>query len=137
MYCAIIAGECTGCHNPHGSNNPRMLKGKYPDKSTTKFTPESYFCFNCHDSKKITEQFTTMFTKFRKNKKNLHTVHVQASSIVCGTCHEFHAVKDPIPLLKEKTHFGSAKFNLKYIKTSDGGSCNPICHQKRESKPKP
>jgi len=137
----IIAGDCTSCHNPHGSNNPRMLRGKYPEKSTTKFKEEKYLCFSCHDSEKITQKFTTTFTKFRDKNKNLHTLHVQKSSIACGTCHDFHAVKDDIPLIKQKTNFGRAKFNLKYLKTPDGGSCNPICHQKKEYKrgdtPKP
>lgn len=128
----IIAGDCTGCHNPHGSDNLRMLRGKYPEKSIEKFKSESYVCFNCHDSEKITQKFTTTFTNFRNKNKNLHTIHVKNSSIVCGTCHEFHAVKEDIPLLKQKTNFGRAKFNLKYIKLDDGGSCSPICHQKRE-----
>ncbi len=130
----IVAGECTGCHNPHGSNNRRMLKGPYPTTPTAKFKPESYVCFICHDSEKITEASTTTFTNFRKDKKNLHTVHVKTSSIVCGTCHDFHGVKDPIPLLKDKTNYGAAQFRLRYKKAADGGSCNPICHEKREYK---
>ncbi|QOY55812.1 hypothetical protein HUE87_06195 [Candidatus Sulfurimonas marisnigri] len=130
----IITGNCVGCHNPHGSNNHRMLKGPYPSKSIAKFKPESYFCFICHDSEKITQASTTTFTNFRRNDKNLHTIHVKKSSIVCGTCHEFHAVKKQIPLLKEKTTFAGTKFSLNYIKNIDGGSCNPICHNKREYK---
>lgn len=129
----IVAGDCAGCHNPHGSDNHRMLKGPYPvKKSTVPFKPEAYFCFNCHETGKITEKATEKLTNFRKGTKNLHTVHVKNSSIVCGTCHEFHAVKDPVPLLKEKTNFWAAEFNLRYIKTPEGGSCNPICHNKRE-----
>ncbi len=130
----IVAGECTGCHNPHGSDNSRMLKGPYPSKSTAKFKPESYVCFNCHQSEKISKKSTVEFTNFRKNKKNLHFIHVKRSSIVCGTCHEFHGVKEDIPLLKGKTNFGTAKFNLRFIKAEDGGSCNPICHEKRDYK---
>ncbi len=128
----IIKGECTGCHNPHGSNNSRMLKRPYPEKSTTKFKQESYVCFKCHPPTKITQRKTTTDTNYRIGDKNLHTVHVNDYSIVCGTCHDFHAVSRPIPLLKDKTKFGGTKFDLRYIKTPDGGSCNPICHNKRE-----
>jgi len=130
----IVAGNCVGCHNPHGSSNHRMLKGPYPSKSIAKFKPESYFCFLCHKPEKITKDYTRTDTNFRKNDKNLHAIHVKYSSIVCGTCHEFHAVKDPIPLLKNKTSFAGTKFPLHYEKKPDGGSCNPICHNKREYK---
>jgi predicted CXXCH cytochrome family protein len=130
----IVAGECTGCHNPHGSNNSRMLKGPYPKEYTVKFKPEKYVCFNCHQSEKITKGITIEYTNFRKNKKNLHTVHVKNALIACSTCHDFHGVKEDIPLLKDKTNFGRAKFKLRFIKNADGGSCNPICHQKREYK---
>ncbi len=128
----IIKGDCVGCHNPHGSNNYRMLKGPYPTKSIAKFKPESYLCFNCHPSNKITERKTTSATNFRKNEKNLHTVHVKNYSITCRTCHDVHASKKPKPLIKDKTNFSNTEFKLRYIKTPNGGSCNPVCHNKRE-----
>jgi len=131
----IIKGECTGCHNPHGSNHHRMLKGPFPIKSTN-FKPEKFLCFNCHPPSKITERKTTTQTNFRINKKNLHTIHVKDYSIVCATCHDIHAAKKPKPLIKEKSNFNGTEFQLRYIKTKDGGSCNPICHNKREYKNK-
>lgn len=128
----IVAGNCVGCHNPHGSNNHRMLKGPFPKKGIVKFAPEKYVCFICHDTEKITMARTIEFTNFRREDKNLHTIHVKYSSISCPTCHELHAVKRDIPLLRDKTAFEKTKFNLNYLKKPDGGSCNPICHNKRE-----
>lgn len=128
----IIVGECTGCHNPHGSNNHRMLKHPYPTTSTTKFAPEKYLCFQCHQTQKITEKFTTTETNFRKGKKNLHYIHVDKSSITCGTCHDFHGVRKNIPLIKDKTTYVGTKFPLRFIKKAEGGSCNPICHKRRD-----
>ena len=128
----IKKGKCTACHNPHGSNNHRMLKGAYPTTYTAKFDPKSYVCFKCHKSNKITRAKTTKTTKFRRGDKNLHTVHVKNYKLICGTCHDFHASKKPKPLIKDKTIFGRTEFKLRYIKTANGGSCNPVCHNKRE-----
>ncbi len=128
----IKQGDCAGCHNPHGSDYHRMLKGPFPTKSIIPFKPESYVCFNCHQEEKITERKTTTQTNFRINEKNLHTIHVKDRSIVCTTCHDVHGAKKPNPLIKEKTQFSGTEFRLRYIKTPDGGSCNPICHNKKE-----
>jgi predicted CXXCH cytochrome family protein len=128
----VKQGNCTSCHNPHGSNNHRMLKGPYPTKSITPFKPESYICFNCHQKEKITQRKTTTQTNFRIDEKNLHTIHVKDRSIVCTTCHDVHGAKEPNPLIKNKTQFSGTEFKLRYIKTPDGGSCNPICHNKKE-----
>lgn len=131
----IIDGECTGCHNPHGSNNHRMLKRPFPTTSTTAFAPEKYVCFKCHPSEKVTEKYTTTFTNYRKGEKNLHNIHVEVSLITCGTCHDFHGVDRQVPLVKKRTNFGlGTVFDLRFRKTKDGGSCNPICHKRREYK---
>ncbi len=128
----IKSGNCVSCHNPHGSKNHRMLHEPFPTKSVVKFDPKKYICFKCHESTKITEKSTTTDTNFRRDKKNLHTIHVQKFSIACGTCHDFHASKKGVPLIKEKTTYSGTEFKLRYIKTPNGGSCNPICHNKRE-----
>ncbi len=126
-----IKKGCVNCHNPHGSKNHRMLHRPFPTKST-KFSPEKFICFKCHESEKITEEFTTKYTNFRKGKKNLHTLHVKKRMIICSTCHDFHATKKGVPLIKDKGKFNGTEFKLRYIKTANGGSCNPICHGKKE-----
>ena len=127
----IMWGDCAACHNPHGSNNLRMLKKPFPAKSSQKFTPDGYICFECHDPKKMTEKYTTEATEFRNGKKNTHYIHVNAKRISCKVCHDYHASKDMPHHLRTKTKFGAAKFSLRYIEGADGGSCNPICHTRR------
>ncbi len=127
----IMWGDCAACHNPHGSNNLRMLKKPFPKKSSQKFTAEGYICFECHDSKKMTERYTTDVTEFRNGKKNTHYLHVNAKRISCKVCHDYHASKVMPHHLKTETKFGPAKFSLRYIESADGGSCNPICHTRR------
>ncbi|MCF6331254.1 MAG: hypothetical protein L3I99_06885 [Sulfurimonas sp.] len=123
----IMWGDCAACHDPHGSDNLRMLKSPFPEKSSAKFTSDGYICFQCHEPKKMTEKFTKDLTEFRNADKNIHYLHVNAKRISCKTCHDYHASDLPHHL-RDKATFGSAKFPLRFIKTLNGGSCNPICH---------
>ncbi len=127
----ILWGDCAACHNPHGSDNYRMLKKPFPQKSTQKFDKDNYICFQCHEPKKIQDQFTNEFTEFRNKDKNLHFVHVNAKMISCKTCHDYHGSKDLPHHLRTQSQFGTAKFSLRYIEQPDGGSCDPICHARR------
>ncbi len=127
----VMWGDCAACHNPHGSDNTRILKYPFPEKSAIKFTADGYLCFKCHEPKKMTEKFTTEFTDFRNGEKNTHFLHVKTKRISCKTCHDYHASKDLPHHLKSESTFGSAKFSLRYIETPTGGSCNPICHTRR------
>ncbi|QOY54390.1 hypothetical protein HUE87_10990 [Candidatus Sulfurimonas marisnigri] len=128
----ILWGDCAACHNPHGSDNLRMLKQPFPEKATQKFSPDGYICFKCHEPKKIEEKYTTEFTNFRKEEKNLHFIHVKDKSITCKACHDYHGSRNLPHHLREKSSFGSAKFSLHFLEKPTGGSCNPICHQRRE-----
>jgi predicted CXXCH cytochrome family protein len=56
-------GPCTACHNPHSSDNPRLLEQTVPD-----------LCYSCHDRKKFTG-------------KSVHA-HVKAGQ--CTACHDPH-----------------------------------------------
>jgi len=58
----IQAGMCTSCHNPHSSNNEKLLLSKPPE-----------LCFNCHDKGNFT-------------KKNIHP----ALEMGCTSCHFPH-----------------------------------------------
>ncbi len=127
----IMWGDCAACHDPHGSDNLRMLKAPFPEKSTYKFTSDGYICFKCHEPKKMTQRYTTELTDFRNGNVNAHYFHVNQKRISCKTCHDYHASKDLPHHLKDKTTFGPAKFSLRYVETPTGGSCNPICHTKR------
>jgi len=65
---------CTTCHNPHASDNPRMLTSPVPD-----------LCFTCHDKAEFS----------RKN------VHPPVAAGKCLTCHSPHS-SDSIALLRKE-----------------------------------
>jgi len=127
----ILWGDCAACHNPHGSNNFRMLKKPFPKGSTVKFSADGYICFNCHEPKKITDKYTIEDTNFRDGDKNIHYIHVNSKRITCRACHDFHGTKKYPHHLREESTFGTAKFSIRYIGSPTGGSCDPICHNRR------
>lgn len=59
----VLGGMCTTCHNPHGSENEKLLTDDLPD-----------LCFNCHDK-----------TKFEGE-----AVHQPAKIGLCMNCHAPH-----------------------------------------------
>jgi predicted CXXCH cytochrome family protein len=71
-----IGMGCTSCHNPHASNNDKLLPAPVPD-----------LCFMCHDKAGFT----------RKN------VHMPVESGMCLSCHSPHS-SDQQGLLLKPTH---------------------------------
>ncbi len=69
-----IGMGCTGCHNPHSSKNPRLLKSSLPA-----------LCYSCHDK--------TEFTKKH--------IHPPVASGECMSCHTPHS-SDQMALLPKK-----------------------------------
>ncbi len=125
-------GDCAMCHNPHGSENLRMLKKPFPSTFYSEFDEHNYICFECHDAGKIKNEFTTDDTNFRNGNANMHFVHVnKKKGRTCRACHDFHGTKDYPHHLKKKTEFGKIKFPIRYIETPTGGSCAPACHARR------
>ena len=123
-------GGCAACHNPHGSNNPYVLKNFFP----TEFYLEGLkvgeiMCFNCHKEKeRFTERKTTKATKFRNGDENLHWIHTQGKKgRTCIACHDPHASKWPT-MIGKYTDFNGILFPIRYRKTETGGSCAPACH---------
>lgn len=64
VHTAVAAGMCTGCHNPHSNDNPKLLIAAGGD-----------LCFNCHDN--------GMFTKAVQ--------HSPVAGGECTTCHNPHS----------------------------------------------
>ena len=128
----ILWDDCAACHNPHGSDNLRMLKKPFPKTFYSKFDKENYICFECHEPEKITDQTTTTATNFRNGDKNMHYLHVNnEKGRTCRACHDFHGTKDYPHHLRKKTKFGRINFPIRYIETATGGSCAPACHARR------
>ncbi len=128
----ILWDDCSACHNPHGSDNLRMLKKPFPDTFYSKFDQDNYICFECHEPEKIMDERTTTATNFRNGDHNMHFLHVNnEKGRTCRACHDFHGTKDYPHHLRKKTQFGRINFPIRYIETATGGSCAPACHARR------
>jgi len=127
----ILTGDCAACHNPHGSNNWRMLLRKaFPSTFYTPFKVEEYsLCFECHDQSLALEKKTTSATGFRNGDKNLHYVHVNdpRKGRRCVVCHNIHATKGPRHI-RESTKFGNWEIPIHFEINENGGRCAPGCH---------
>lgn len=123
--------DCSGCHNPHGSENFRILRNPYPPTFYKPFAIENYnLCFSCHEKALVLNPETTKLTNFRNGKMNLHFKHVNKpiKGRTCRACHETHASNFP-KHIREAVPFGSWELPVNYQKTETGGSCTPGCHK--------
>jgi predicted CXXCH cytochrome family protein len=130
----VMMGECSSCHNPHGSNEWRMLKGAFPSTFYTPFEVERYsLCFTCHEEELVLDKVTSSATGFRNGETNLHYVHVNdpKKGRRCAVCHDVHAAKGP-KLIRETTAFGTWEFSHNFEAREDGGRCATGCHSPRE-----
>lgn len=125
--------DCAACHNPHGSDNFRILKKFFPREFYTSFEVEKYaLCFNCHEQTLVLDPQTTTLTGFRNGDANLHFKHVNKmeKGRTCRACHELHASKRP-KRMREGVPFGAWEIPINYEKTKTGGRCAPGCHVPR------
>ncbi len=152
----VQEGQCPACHEPHGTDNFRILKGSYPQALYVPFSPKEFgLCFGCHDRRLVEQsplpagppspappawagpdggQRLTRdgVTGFRNGDENLHVRHVNKidKGRTCRLCHDVHASDQPHHL-REATPFGAWEFSLQYEPTATGGSCWPGCHVRR------
>ncbi len=134
LHGPIRKGKCAGCHDPHGSNNKKLLTAPMVTSFYAPYNLKEYsLCFKCHDSKLLTERETTTSTRFRNGNRNLHYVHVhkEFKGRTCKTCHQTHASDGPMLISSTRgAKFGSWHISIAYIITKSGGSCTPSCHRK-------
>ncbi len=128
----VREGDCPACHNPHGSNNFRMLRKQFPSTMYTPYDPSAYaLCFMCHQNTIPAEKYTTTLTNFRNGNLNLHYVHVhQIKGRVCVFCHDPHGSNNP-KHIRDYAQFGIWHLPINYKKTATGGQCSPGCHVTR------
>ena len=122
---------CSGCHNPHSSPYFRLLTNDYPKGFYSPYFPSRYaLCFRCHDSGLAKDERTTTLTGFRDGDRNLHFVHVNRASNgrTCRSCHDIHASVSP-KYIGQTVPFGKWKLPVKFVKTDNGGGCEPGCHE--------
>jgi len=123
--------DCSGCHDPHGSANFRILRNPYPETFYKPFKIENYnLCFGCHEKSIVLNPETTKLTNFRNGNMNLHFKHVNkpVKGRTCRACHETHASNFP-KHIREGVPFGAWELPVNFNKTETGGSCTPGCHK--------
>src|SRR4029077_11440472 len=100
-------GNCSGCHNVHGSDYTRLLAKPYPETFYAKSDPENFaLCFTCHDKKLVETKEAAGLTGFRNGTQHLHFVHVKKEKgRTCRACHETHASPSPV-LLRTSVPYG-------------------------------
>jgi predicted CXXCH cytochrome family protein len=126
----IKQSDCSGCHNPHGSEHFRILHNSYPQSFYAPFEIEDYsLCFNCHNKKLVLDEKTSTLTDFRNGNINLHYKHVnkKRKGRTCRACHETHASNYP-KHIRRYIPFGKKEYLLDFIKTYSGGTCKSGCH---------
>lgn len=131
----LAQGQCSVCHDSHGSKFLKLLIGPYPESIYEPYTPDIYdLCFTCHDKGLLTSQTTDSDTSFRNGKKNLHYLHaaIPQKGRTCKTCHEAHASNGPKLINLTGSSFGEWQMSITFSTTGPGGSCMPGCHRKME-----
>ena len=131
----VAAKDCSGCHQPHGSSNFRLLLEDYPQEFYAAYDARTYaLCFSCHNDDAFSKAQTTTLTSFRNGATNLHYLHLQQSGRgrTCRACHEVHASNQKNHI-REGVPYGSGGWMLKlnYQKTATGGSCAKTCHAEK------
>ena len=125
-------GQCADCHDPHGSDFFRLLRGRYPAGRYLPYQDNAYdFCLGCHEKNLLRFEDTTLYTNFRNGNRNLHYVHVAdvRKGRTCRLCHEPHAGAGEKLISRTGSAFGSWKVPIGFEPTATGGSCAPGCHQ--------
>ncbi len=132
LHGPLLLGRCTGCHDPHGSSNFRLLKGAYPATFYAPYAQGSYdFCLKCHEKNLLRFPDTTVNTKFRNGNRNLHYLHVvnNRKGRTCRVCHEAHAADGPKLTNSAGASFGAWKIPFVLEVTETGGRCSSGCHR--------
>ena len=128
----IKQGDCSSCHNTHGSDNFRILRKYLNPAFYAPFDPKNYeLCFNCHEKTLVLDPQTSSLTNFRNGDQNLHFVHVNKTvkGRTCRSCHDEHATNNP-KHIRDEVPFGAWGLPVGFSKNTNGGSCLPGCHQR-------
>jgi predicted CXXCH cytochrome family protein len=134
-HAPVAAKDCSACHEPHGSENFRLLVAAYPSAFYAPFDVKSYeLCFGCHNDQLVTLPETLTATRFRDGNRNLHFLHVNKSDNgrTCRACHEVHASSQNYQI-RESVPYGPRAYKLKvnFVKNDNGGNCTQTCHPGR------
>ncbi len=133
LHGPVKVGNCAACHNGHGSDYVNLLRFPFPGTFYAAWGKNTYLaCFECHDSRIVSEKHTTRATGFRNGDLNLHNLHtMRKKGRTCRACHAEHASNQP-KLIRDKVPFGSWAFDNIFKKTPTGGSCVTGCHRPKK-----
>lgn len=132
LHGPVESGDCSACHNVHGSTHDRLLRQNFPTSFYAKFDLQNYaLCFSCHPQDLVLSERTTSLTDFRDGDRNLHYLHVHRDDKgrTCKTCHAIHGSDLPLHVATQ-VPFESSKWlmPLGFERLEDGGKCAPGCH---------
>ena len=129
--------NCSGCHDPHGTQNIRLLRKYFAPEFYAPFDLHDYeLCFDCHPKTLVLEEKTTRLTNFRDGDRNLHYLHVnRQKGRTCRACHQPHASKRSFHI-RETVPFGNWALPINYQSLPNGGQCSPGCHKTKRYKRK-
>jgi predicted CXXCH cytochrome family protein len=130
----IKKGDCSACHDPHGSDYWRIVKQFFPQEFYAPFTLGMYeLCFSCHEKTAALMDSSTTATGFRNGTANLHYTHVnkEYKGRTCKVCHDIHASNNPLHVTDE-VPFGEWLLPLNFEQLDNGGRCTPGCHEAKE-----
>jgi len=133
LHGPLTDGKCSACHDPHGSNFYRLLVDAYPESFYAPYSKGTYaFCLGCHEENLLRFPETSIYTRFRNGKHNLHYTHVAdpRKGRTCRACHQAHASNGPKLVNEEGAAFGDWRIPLRLVLTDTGGSCSPGCHRR-------
>lgn len=134
VHPAMEVSGCQTCHNPHGADQPALLRSGYPAGKYEPYKTSDYeLCWHCHDSALVESEKGEGITQFRNGERNLHRVHLVElkRGRACHVCHTAHASDTP-HLLREEIRFNQWVAPLKYTLLADGGACSTPCHTEKE-----
>jgi predicted CXXCH cytochrome family protein len=133
LHGPVRAGNCSGCHDPHSSDEKLLLKRPFTSSFYAPFDVDNFaLCFKCHTDKMVLEPKTTNLTNFRNGSENLHYMHVNRTKKgrTCRTCHVIHGSNFPKHMAANVPFEGSDwAMPIRHDITPTGGSCAPGCHK--------
>jgi len=124
-------GNCSQCHQVHGSKDRNLLKSGYKNISYSQNIEEdAKNCFECHKVEKFQNKHAVSETQFRNGNVNLHFLHLNSKngSRNCHTCHEVHASNN-LYLIKDNFQYRGVQLPIKFNPSKDGGTCTTACHK--------
>lgn len=133
LHGPVQAGDCSACHEAHGSSHTELLSKPFPKSFYAPFRVEDYaLCFSCHQKDMVLNAKTQSLTNFRDGDRNLHFVHVnrEDKGRSCRTCHAVHGSNLPRHMASSVPFEGSNwAMPIRYEATAEGGRCAPGCHE--------